>query len=78
MTNGTRQTEEARLSRKAIIDHLDCEDCEEQYVFLMRQGDREFTMGLRTVLACLAFAQNEHAVPDLPDDWWNRVANRYE
>lgn len=68
----------ARLARKAIIDHMDCEECTEDYVFAMRQGGREFGMGLTTVLACLAFAEREGAVPELPADWWIKVGNQYQ
>ena len=70
--------EQAVLARKEIIDHSDCEDDLEDYVFLMRQGDRQFPIGLRTILACLAFAEYEGAVPKIPDEWWNRINNRYQ
>ena len=62
--------ERAVLARRGIMDHSDCEDCVEDWTFLMRQGRREFPLGLRTVLACLAFAEREGAVPELPADWW--------
>ena len=78
MTNDTAEPDLARLARRRIIDHMDCDDCTEDYVFLMCQGDREFGIGLTTVLACLAFAEREGAVPELPADWWIRVANRYQ
>lgn len=42
MTNDTAESDLARLARRRIIDHMDCDDCTEDYVFLMRQGDREF------------------------------------
>lgn len=70
--------ETARLARKGIIDHMDCEDCAEDYVFAMRQGERGFGIGLTTVLACLAFAEREGAVPELPADWWIKVRNQYQ
>ena len=57
---------------------MDCDDCTEDYVFLMRQGDREFGIGLTTVLAALAFAEREGAVPELPADWWVKVRNQYQ
>lgn len=68
----------AVLARRAIIDHTDCDECGEDAVFLMRQGDREFTIGLRTVLACLAFAEHEGEVPELPADWWVKINRRYQ
>ena len=44
----------------------------------MRQDDREFGIGLTTVLAALAFAEREGAVPELPADWWIKVRNQYQ
>ena len=70
--------ERAALARRGIMDHSDCEDCVEDWTFLMRQGRREFPLGLRTVLACLAFAEREGAVPELPADWWVRINRRYQ
>lgn len=71
-------TQRAVLARRGIVDHSDCEECGEDYVFLMRRGDGEFPLGLRTVLACLAFAEREGAVPPLPDEWWVSVNGRYQ
>ena len=56
MAEDVDKVERARLARKAIIDHMDCDDCTEDYVFLLQQGGREFGMGLTTVLSMLAFA----------------------
>lgn len=47
-------------------------------MFLMSLDGREFTLGLSTVLAAVAFAEREGAVPVLPDGWWNQVASRYQ
>ena len=69
--------ERAVLARRGIMDHSDCEDCVEDWTFLMRQGRREFPLGLRTVLACLAFAEREGAVPELPADWWVNINRSY-
>ena len=38
MAEDIDKVERARLARKAIIDHMDCDDCTEDYVFLLRQG----------------------------------------
>ena len=77
MTNDTAEPDLARLARRRIIDHMDCDDCTEDYVFLMRQDDREFGIGLTTVLACLAFAEHERAIPPLPPEWWIGINRRY-
>ena len=77
MTNDTAESDLARLARRRIIDHMDCDDCTEDYVFLMHQDDREFGIGLTTVLACLAFAEHERAIPPLPPEWWIGINRRY-
>lgn len=56
--------ERAALARRGVMDHSDCEECTEDWTFLMRQGRREFPLGLRTV-------------PELPADWWVRINRRY-
>ena len=77
MAEDIDKVERARLARKAIIDHMDCDDCTEDYVFLLRQGGREFGMGLTTVLSMLAFAEHEGAVSlVLTDD--RRIVLRLE
>lgn len=78
MAEDIDKVERARLARKAIIDHMDCDDCTEDYVFLLRQGGREFGMGLTTVLSILAFAEHEGAVPPLSTEWWIKVSRRYQ
>ena len=76
MAEDVDKVERARLAREEIIDHMDCDDCTEDYVFLLKQGGREFGMGLTTVLSMLAFAEHE-ARCHLPPEWWVRVSNRY-
>lgn len=78
MAEDVDKVERARLARREIIDHMDCDDCTEDYVFLLKQGDREFGMGLTTVLSMLAFAEHEGAVPSLPTEWWIKVSRRYQ
>ena len=45
MAEDVDKVERARLAREEIIDHMDCDDCTEDYVFLLKQGGREFGMG---------------------------------
>lgn len=69
--------ERAALARRGIMDHSDCEERTEDRTFLMRQGRREFPLGLHAVLACLAFAEREGAVPGPPADRRVRINRRY-
>lgn len=75
MAEDVDKVERARLARKAIIDHMDCDDCTEDYVFLLKQGGREFGMGLTTVLSMLAFAEHEGAEQILMEIQWNTPCN---
>lgn len=70
-------TNQAKLAQSKIVDHTDCEECLEDYLFLMRDNEHEFSIGLRTILACLAFAEEEGAVPPLPSEWWCDIQSRY-
>ena len=66
-----------RFKAEAVRRGTTIRDMLTAWTFLMRQGRREFPLGLRTVLACLAFAEREGAVPELPADWWVRINRRY-
>jgi hypothetical protein len=67
----------ANLDPREITEHFACEECLEEYLFKMRDSFHEFSIGLTTILSCLALAQDEGAVPELPADWWSKVINRY-
>lgn len=68
---------EAMLAEQRIVEHYDCEECSEEYLFLMRNDEHEFSIGLRTILSCLAFAEKEGAIPGLPPEWWVNIQRRY-
>ncbi|MCE8014347.1 hypothetical protein HOP57_22815 [Halomonas daqingensis] len=51
--------------------------CDEYMVFAMKDRHHRFSMGLETVLKCLAAAEKEGAVPALPADWWLALDGRY-
>lgn len=54
-----------------------CENCLEELVFAMKDRHHEFSIGLRTILHCLAIADKEGYTPKLPADWWERVRSYY-
>lgn len=68
---------EAKLINEGLVDHADCEECLEDYLFLMQDSHHEFSIGLRTVLACLAFAEREGAIPPLPETWWCKINTHF-
>lgn len=67
----------ADLCNDEIKDHTDCQECGEDYLFLMKDKEHEFSIGLRTILSCLAIAEKEEAVPKLPYEWWEAINGRY-
>ena len=67
----------ARLAYDGIIGHMECDKCTEEYVFRMSVNGRDLSIGLKLMLSSLAFAQQRHAVPNLPDCWWLAVSRRY-
>ncbi len=67
----------ASLKDNKAVDHTDCEVCMEDYYFLMKDNYHEFSMGLRTVLACLAFAEKEGIIPAIDPGWWLEIQGIY-
>ena len=67
----------ASLVDNKAIEHSDCEECNENYIFKLRDNEHEFYIGLTTILSCLAFAQAEGAVPEIDEDWWINIRNAY-
>ncbi|MDO5399176.1 MAG: hypothetical protein Q4G33_14760 [bacterium] len=46
----------------------------ESAVFLLRDKNHEFTIGVNDVLQCIRYAEERGAVPKLPDGWWDNLA----
>lgn len=63
-------------SGNSVSDNT-CDHCDDPLLFAMRDNHHDFSIGLFTVLNCLKLAENEGAVPKLPDDWWIDLANQY-
>lgn len=58
-------------------ERLSCENCFESTVFLMKDKNHEFSVGLSTILKCIEFAIQQGELPKLPDSWCDAVASRY-
>ena len=43
----------------------------------MKDNFHEFSIGLKTILSCLAMAEKEGAVPKIPYEWWWLINRRY-
>lgn len=53
------------------------ECCGHQMVFALQDRYHRFSLPLETLLSCLRMAEDEGGVPQLPEDWWSQVINRY-
>ena len=67
----------AELESSEMYDHSECEQCSEEYLFQMKDNYHSFSIGLTTILSCLAFAERQGAVPPLPTEWWLSINGRY-
>jgi hypothetical protein len=51
--------------------------CDNHLLFAMKDNHHEFTLGITTVLECLALAEKSGAVPELPSEWWIQIVRHY-
>ncbi|MDR0770545.1 MAG: hypothetical protein LBE75_05040 [Burkholderiales bacterium] len=51
--------------------------CDNHLLFAMKDNYHEFTLGITTVLECLAIAEKSGAVPELPSEWWIQIVRHY-
>lgn len=54
-------------------ERICCNKCFEPVIFMMRDKEHEFSIGLTTVLECLAFAIQNGDLPKLPQSWLTDV-----
>ncbi len=54
-----------------------CDNCFERMIFLLKDKDHEFSLGLETVLECLAFAIKTGKLPKLPSSWMREIRSIY-
>lgn len=59
-------------------ERIACENCSERVVFLMKDKDHEFSIGLTTMLQCLEFAISHGDLPKLPSSWTSAVGRAYD
>ena len=67
----------ADLEHNEVIDHSQCGECMEDFVFAMKDNHHSFTINLTTILQCLFIAEKEGCVPKLPRDWTLTVVSRF-
>ena len=59
-------------------EQIVCQDCFERVVFMLRDKDHEFSIGLSTVLECVMFAIKNGDLPKLPSSWLKDIDYAYD
>lgn len=67
----------ATFEGEDVVIHNECCRCEDPLLFAMKDNSHKFSIGLFTILRCLKIAEREGVVPQLSDEWWLLVDNRY-
>ena len=67
-----------KLVDNDIIDHSDCEECLEEYLFRFSDGNSDRYIGLKTILQCFEIARKKGILPDIPSAWWIKAKTRYD
>jgi len=80
MSNFENQPEDilendATLTGEALIEP--CVNCNEVIHFVMQDNYHKFSIGLKVILDCLKFAEEQGEIPKLPVEWWQRVINKF-
>lgn len=68
----------ADLSGSNPQDHSDCDRCDDEIIFRLKDNHHEFSIGLTTILNCLKLAEDKNAIPKLSDKWWMSIKSRYK
>lgn len=50
-------------------ERIQCESCDEEFLFLFRDSQHEFVIGLNDMLKCFRFASEQGVLPPLPEEW---------
>ena len=62
-----------RTDCEPATDCTDLQCCPEELVFAMQDNHHQFSIGLSTVIHCLAIAERKGYVPELPPEWWHKM-----
>lgn len=64
-----------RATLKKTQSNGTCQQCDDPIIFALQDKHHQFSIGLSTILECLKFAENEHTIPPIPEEWWDQVAS---
>ena len=63
----------AKLSKKEIIEHVECLECFDDYLFKMKDNYHEFFISLQDILTCLWLAEEKGVLPPINSEWYLNV-----
>lgn len=65
-TKYSKRIQQAQLKMEGnqwqVENHILCDDCKYELVFVMKLGKEELALGLKNVIQCFSIAQNELTV----------------
>ena len=75
----TSETKEIFFNRAEVekAEHINCDNCFDPVVFMLKDKEHEFSIGLETILKCLFFAVEKGDPPKLPSSWLKQVHQYY-
>ena len=77
MDNSSHKDSFYNRAKLKSIEEVHCENCSERVVFILKDNFHEFSLGLSTVLNCLAFAVKNGDLPKLPQHWASMIDDIY-
>ncbi len=77
MINHDEVIENRAMLQQEDAKKISCPTCDETLVFGMRDSQHDFSLGLLTVLECIAIAEKHEQVPPISQKWWDQIFKRF-
>lgn len=68
---------EAELCNDKIKDHTDCQECGEDYLFMMKDNYHEFSIGAKYNPFLFSNGRKRRSCSKIPYEWWSLINRRY-
>lgn len=59
------------------VENIHCDNCNEEFLFYLKDNVHEFSIGLIDILECLLFAEEQGAIPPISPEWWLQIERRH-
>ena len=54
---------------KQVVDHTECEECDHNFMFLMKDNHHTFFVPVDELFVAMQLASNKGIIPPIPNDW---------